>query len=424
MKAIIVNIGDELLIGQTVNTNSAWLGEQISALGIKILSHITIPDELKTITNTLEKASKNADLIVITGGLGPTKDDITKLALCEYFNTELTLDNKTKQELDKFYTERGKALTETNLQQAFIPNKAQSLSNSVGAAPGTYYSQNNILYFSLPGVPIEMKAIFSEQVLPIIVQKLTNQQQKTSDTLWASKTIFTSGIPESTLSDKLEILEEKIKIVNTKIAYLPSTFGVKLRIDVNGENNQEIENTLTNTYNEILQLIPENVISEDMDVLEAVASLLSEKGLTVATAESCTGGMLGSLFTSLSGSSKYYTGGVVSYQNEVKESVLHVETNTLQEFGAVSKQTAEEMAIGVRQLLKSNFAISITGIAGPNGGSIHKPVGTVFIGISGEIKGKKFLEANKYIFGKNRTLNRERACSYALFDLYKILKSL
>lgn len=413
MKAIIISIGDELLIGQTINTNAAWLGIELNQLGIKVTNQLVISDNYDDIIETIKYAVSKTDIIIITGGLGPTKDDITKVALCGYFGSELELNQTAFEKLKKFYADRGREITETNIRQVYVPNNAKILNNSVGAAPGTFYEFENKMLFSLPGVPREMKAIFKEEIVGII----TNEKDNFSENeFYSNRIIYTAGIPESTLSDLLLSVETNNQEV--KIAYLPSYRGVKLRLDTFGTDKSELESNLDKTDKQIKEAIGKYYIIENTDILGAISLLLKENNLTIATAESCTGGLLGQLLTSISGSSDYYIGGIISYSNEVKMHYLDVKNTTLDEFGAVSEQTAIEMASNCRNKFRTNFAISITGIAGPNGGSDDKPVGTVYIGLSTPTG--TFEE--KYIFGKDREINRELSCSYALFMLYRYIQ--
>lgn len=413
MKAIIVSIGDEILIGQTINTNAAWLGSELNQIGIKVINHFVSQDNLDSIINILNYSTNFVDLIIITGGLGPTKDDITKVALCQFFGSRLVLHQDAYENLKRFYQDRGRDITETNIRQAYVPDNAKILHNSVGAAPGTMYNSNGKTYFSLPGVPSEMKAIFTESIRNILLEKTT----KDTELKISNKVIYTVGIPESTLSDKLSSIENNL--VDLKLAYLPSYRGVKLRIDGIGKTYEEINENINYTYNLINNTISEHIIEEEMDILNAISYLLKTKNLTISTAESCTGGLLGQLLTSISGSSDYFIGGLISYSNQVKMKNLGVNSETLEKFGAVSDETATEMAINCRDKFKTDFAISVTGIAGPLGGSAEKPVGTVFIGISS----KYGVEVQKFLFGKNRDINRELSCTYALYNLYKLIKS-
>ncbi len=408
MNASILSIGDELLIGQTVNTNASWIGNELNKLGYKIKNQLSISDDLNEIINSLDYLSSQNDVIIITGGLGPTKDDITKTALCKYFGAELVLDSLAFDNLEKYYQERGRTLTETNISQAYVPNNAKSLQNSVGAAPGTFYDLSGKYYFSLPGVPKEMKAIFTENIFSILKQKI----ESSGVTIYGNKLIYTTGIPESTLSDLLEEFEANNKQI--KLAYLPSFKGVKLRIDTEGINLGEINSKIDDAIAKIKVVLFDYFIDSENDILTTVVNLLKEKKIKISVAESCTGGMLGQQLTTLSGSSNFFEGGIISYSNEIKNKFLNVSEQTLSEFGAVSEETAFQMALNCRIKFNTDYAISITGIAGPNSDYSDKPVGTVYIGIAS----KNDVKVEKFIFGKEREMNRELSCTYALKMLY------
>jgi len=408
MNASILSIGDELLIGQTVNTNASWIGNELNKLGYKIKNQLSISDDLNEIINSLDYLSSQNDVIIITGGLGPTKDDITKTALCKYFGAELVLDSLAFDNLEKYYQERGRTLTETNISQAYVPNNAKSLQNSVGAAPGTFYDLNEKYYFSLPGVPKEMKAIFTENIYNILKQKI----ESSGVTIYGNKLIYTTGIPESTLSDLLEEFEANNKQI--KLAYLPSFKGVKLRIDTEGVNLGEINSKIDDAIAKIKVVLFDYFIDSENDILTTVVNLLKEKKIKISVAESCTGGMLGQQLTTLSGSSNFFEGGIISYSNEIKNKFLNVSEQILSEFGAVSEETAFQMALNCRIKFNTDYAISITGIAGPTSDYSDKPVGTVYIGIAS----KSGVKVEKFIFGKEREMNRELSCTYALKMLY------
>lgn len=413
MNASILSIGDELLIGQTINTNASWIGNELNQLGYKIKYQLSISDSLDEIIHSLDYLSKQNDVIIITGGLGPTKDDITKTALCKYFGAELVLDTLAFNNLEKYYSERGRKLTETNISQAYIPNNAVSMQNSVGAAPGTFYDLNGKYYFSLPGVPKEMKAIFTESVLNILKLKI----ESSGETIYGNKLIYTTGIPESTLSDLLVEFEANNKQI--KLAYLPSFKGVKLRIDTEGINLEEINIKINKAIVELKLILGDYFIDTENDILATVVNMLIEKNLKISVAESCTGGMLGQQLTTLPGSSNIFEGGIISYSNKIKKELLNVSEDILLDYGAVSEETAIQMALNCRNKFNTDYAISITGIAGPVGDDSNKPVGTVYIGLAS----KKEVKVEKHIFGKEREMNRELSCTYALKMLYNEIKN-
>jgi nicotinamide-nucleotide amidase len=415
MKISLINIGDEILIGQILNTNAQWLSEKISSTGAELFHHSAIADSRDAIYNELDYLLPKSDVIIMTGGLGPTVDDITKKVLAEYFNSELVVNEQVLEYLKTFFESRNRPFTESNQRQALLPKDCHVIQNNAGTAPGMLFEKEGKYVFSLPGVPKEMKAITEDFILGFIKEKIN--LNKSSVMIY--KTLKTFGIVESSLADMLGDLSF---LNNSTLAFLPSASkGVRLRISVKADNpkdgNLEIERIRKILY----ERAGEFIYGEDDDeVINAIGRLLKQKGETVSVAESCTGGMLGAAFTEISGSSEYFKGGIIAYDNEIKISELKVSKKTLDEFGAVSSECAKEMANNVRMKMKTDYALSITGIAGPGGGTPDKPVGTVWLGFATN----NFTTAIKYNFGKNRNFNRERAMSSALSILYKHLKSM
>ncbi len=367
IKARIITIGDEILFGQITDTNSQWIADQLTQIGIKVGSTLSIADTAEAIKNAVEESFGVADLIIMTGGLGPTKDDVTKNTLTQFFGDTLEINPVAEKHVESFFTKRGLPFTEINRQQAALPTKAEYVHNEGGTAPGMWFNYNSKVLVSMAGVPSEMKGIMLNEVLPRIKERFV------TPTI-THQFIKTMGIGESFLSTKIAGWEDSLP-ENMKLAYLPTLAEVKLRLTVFGDTAG-----LDQKVHEVLPLISEYVYSlEDIELEEAVGKLLLEQNSTLSTAESCTGGQIAHLITRIAGSSAYFLGSVVSYANSVKEEVLKVKPETLSNFGAVSEQTVIEMAEGVRKLTGSSYAVSTSGIAGPGGGTPEKPVGTIWI---------------------------------------------
>lgn len=409
MNCEIITIGDELLIGQVTDTNSAWMAGQLNANGIRVVQKTTIQDDIPVILKTLDEARKRADLILITGGLGPTKDDLTKEALCRYFDSTLVEDPKVVADLTAFFLKRGQELTETNRRQAELPTKCVPIYNPRGTAPGMWFDDRGQVFVSMPGVPYEMMGMMNDFVIPRL---------KTAFELPEvfHATLLTVGIGESYLSDQLSEWEAALPPF-IKPAYLPSLGSVRLRLSCYRSGPDE----KARVENELLQaaeIIGENLFAMDDVTPEAyIGQLLMDRGETLSVAESCTGGYLSHKITAVPGSSKYFLGSVVSYDNKVKTDLLSVDSNVLAEKGAVSEAVALAMADSVRRLTGSTYGLSTTGIAGPTGGSTEKPVGTVWIGISTP----QSTIAHCFQFGHNRLRNIQTASLFALNMLRKAL---
>lgn len=410
MKAEIITIGDELLIGQVVDTNSAWIARELNMVGISVSQITSIADDHEHIIKTLTEASDRADIIIMTGGLGPTRDDITKIALCDFFKTHLIFDQKSFENIERIFTVRGYTMTELNRKQAEVPAACETLLNENGTAPGMWFRHNGKIYISLPGVPFEMKALMTNHVLPLL--------KPLSSKVIMHKTILTQGVGESFLADKIKDWETALPL-NFKLAYLPQPGIVRLRLSATGSSEEELKQVLDEQLLYLYSLIPEYIFGEDEDSLESiVGQLLKDHNLKLATAESCTGGYIAHLITSVPGSSDYYTGSVISYSNEVKINSLGVKTSTIEDFGAVSKETVIEMAEGVMEKLGADCAIAVSGIAGPDGGTPEKPVGTVWIAIITPYTG---IVTRKFLFGEHRERNIRRSALAALDLLRKQL---
>ena len=396
MKCEVISIGDELLIGQTINTNASWIGEQINILGFTISHCLVISDLKNDIINALDQAYKRSDIIIITGGLGPTNDDITKHTLTEYFNTSLELDIEIEKNIIDYFTNRNLPILQSNRDQALIPKSCQVLPNSRGSASGMWFEKNGVVFISLPGVPYEMKGIMNDHVFSRLLAL------KGDENIIINKTIRTHGMGESFLAEVIKSWEKKLANENIKLAYLPSPGIVKLRLSIIGKDRKSSEEKLNSYILKLKKLIPEQIYGYDTDTMEGVVSnLLKEKKHTLSTAESCTGGNISKMITSISGSSSFFNGSVVSYTNKSKSQLLDVNDQVIEKHGAVSQQVVEQMAKNVRLKFDSDYGISTSGIAGPTGGTADKPVGTVWIAVASEEK----VISKKLNLGYNRERN-------------------
>jgi nicotinamide-nucleotide amidase len=388
--AELITIGDELLIGQVVNTNASWMGQRLNEAGYAVRQITSVSDNEADIIKALDDAQKRASIILITGGLGPTKDDLTKYVLCKYFNTELVFDQKAYNDIENIFRQRGREVTPTNRRQAELPAACTPIYNKKGTAPGMWFTNGETVMVSMPGVPFEMKAMMTDFVLP----KLKTVFPATKI---IHKTILTQGIGESGLSDMIAEWENQLPS-HLKLAYLPAAGMVRLRLTGMG-NHIELEDEMNQLINRLKKIIDPYIYGYDDETMaEVVGRLLNQGGLTVATAESCTGGYVAHLITSVPGSSAYFIGSVISYSNKIKESELGISDALLEAKGAVSEEVAIKMAEAIHHKYNTSYGIATTGIAGPSGGSDEKPVGTVWIAISG---GGKTI-AKKFLLGTDR----------------------
>jgi len=412
MKAEIVTIGDEILIGQIVDTNSAWMGQQLNRLGIEVYQVTSVHDDHDHIIRAIDRAGKNAEIVLITGGLGPTKDDITKKCLCEYFETELIFHPEVLDHVKSLLSSRNVVINQLNQDQALLPANCTVLHNSAGTASGMWFEKNGVIFISMPGVPFEMEAIMTEEVFPRL--KAMGKTQSI-----VHKTVLTIGIPESMLAERIEKWEEALPEY-IKLAYLPSPMMVKLRLSGYGADEQLLTGEITRQVEKLQKLIPEAIFGYDNDNLGiALGQMLMKKGKTMASAESCTGGSIAQFITSNAGSSAYFKGGIVAYSNEIKNKVLEVPDDVLEKYGAVSQQVAELMVAGALKVLNSDYAVATTGIAGPDGGSEEKPVGTVWIAVGC----RSGISSKKYVFKHNRERNIIRSTHTALNMLRVLIQS-
>ncbi len=395
MIAEIITVGDEILLGQTVDTNSAWLGKNLSLIGVKVNRVITISDQKKAILDSVNESFKKADIVLMTGGLGPTQDDITKKTLAEYFGSEFYLNETVKNRIKEYFHSIGKEPLEVNLAQAELPTNCTVILNSRGTASGMWFEKDGKVLVSMPGVPNEMKGLMTDEIL----DKIKSHFQTPA---LHHKTILTIGEGESRIAMRIKHIESAIRKEGLGLAYLPSAGMVKLRVSGKGNDVSEIQLKVDEKVNEIKSIIQEIVFGEDDDSLASVVGKkLISQNLSLAVAESCTGGSISKLITSISGSSQYFKGGMVAYSNASKEAILNVNHESILQDGAVSSSVVKEMAEGARLKFGADYGISTSGIAGPTGGTDSKPVGTVWIGIASEEGCQSF----KFTFGKSRTRN-------------------
>ncbi len=420
MKAEILTIGDEILIGQITNTNSVWIAQELNLIGIKIVHMASVADDEAAIVTAFDNAAERADLVFITGGLGPTKDDITKKTFSNYFNAELVLDEKVLQHVSSFFIKRGKEVTEINRNQALIPKGCTVIHNPNGTAPGMWMKKDRTVFISMPGVPYEMKAMMTETILP----KIKNENNLPHI---YHKTVLTNGIGESALAEMIEGWEDNLVNNNIKLAYLPQLGVVRLRLSTTGPDKETLKKNIDSEIEKLKKIIDtyifgyENYGEETPSLAEVVSELLREKKQTLALAESCTGGYISSMFTGIAGASEIFKGAIIPYTNKAKHDLLEVDEAVFNTVGAVSRECVEQLAQNVLKNFGSDFALSVSGIAGPTGGTTDKPVGTVWIAVASKEKTLAF----KFIFGDNRQRNIIMTSNYALNTLRKfILKSL
>jgi nicotinamide-nucleotide amidase len=406
----ILTIGDEILYGQTLDTNSQWMSAELDSFGFSVVHRATVSDKEADILRGLDDASSWADIVLITGGLGPTADDLTKPCLAKYFDVPLKSNPAALEELRILFQQIDKELSESNIAQTNLPTNADYISNSLGTAPGMWIEDKGKIYVSMPGVPFEMKSMISNHVIPRL-------QNICDLPIVTHKIIKTIGIGESWLAEKIAPWEQNLP-ENIKLAYLPSLGQVKLRLTSSGKEKSVLESAINEQVKSLIPYAEKYIYGYDGAVIEQViGDLLNEKSLTLGTAESCTGGYLAHLITSIAGSSSYFKGSIIAYANEVKESELGVSSNTLEEYGAVSEETIIEMAKGVQKQLGVDIGIATSGIAGPDGGTKDKPVGTIWIAIA---IGEEVKTRQLKLF-KDRLLNIKLTAVSSLAMLWRIL---
>lgn len=419
MEASILSIGDEILLGQIMNTNAAWMSSQLTSLGIRVRHHIVIGDQFDRIQNALDFCNKDTNFIFITGGLGPTHDDITVESLAKYLKSELIFDEDWFNRMKAFFVSRGRVMPDNNRKQAFRPKNSIRIDNEWGTAPGHWIEKNNITYICTPGVPYEMEGMFRSYILPKI-SKLPSL--KTSLKIY-TRNLFTTGMGESLMAAKLDTLTPSLESFlndGLELAWLPSPYGVKLRFTVKTNSEEEAQMKMDHLESHFQKAFGDYIFAKnsavgvEVKLEEVIGTLLNSKKKTLALAESCTGGLTTSRLTDIAGSSNYIIGSIVSYSNQIKTSALGVSESDLTQYGAVSDQVARAMANGIRNRFKSDYGLSITGIAGPDGGTNEKPVGTVWIALA--TKTETF--SKKFTFEKDRLRNKIRS-SQAAMDMLR-----
>lgn len=411
MKVSILNIGDELLIGQVVNTNASAISKMLISAGMDVVEVVVCADDRTAILNNLNRLNSTNDAVLMTGGLGPTKDDITKKVLCEFYDSHLVENQTALDNVKRIFEARGYELTPINRQQSWVPECCTVINNVMGTAPCMWFERDGKVVVSMPGVPFEMENLMRTEVLPRLQQHFRTGHI-------VNKNILVQGIGESFLSDLIEPWELALPQY-MRLAYLPQAGMVKLRITAHGDNRDRLDAAIADEVKKLYSLAGQYIVGEDLETLpEAVARLMESNNITLATAESCTGGTIASKLTAIAGASAYFKGGVVAYSNEVKMCALGVQHDTLEKFGAVSEQTAREMAEGARQRLSTDFAVATTGIAGPAGGTPDKPVGTVWIAVAGP----NGTETRLKKFGDDRLRTIERTANEVFSMLINAIK--
>ncbi len=413
MKAEIINIGDELLIGQTVNTNAAWMGSFLTNLGISVSFSTVIADDETAILDALKIAKERSSLVLITGGLGPTKDDITKHTLCKYFESTLIVNQEVLKGIEDYFSKRNRPMLQTNIDQALVPDACIVLKNDLGTACGMLFEKNDCVFVSMPGVPYEMKHIMETGVLEYL-------KEKNKIGAIYNETVRTIGIGESFLAEIIGDWETKLRDNGLKLAYLPSPGVVKLRVTATTSDQKENVILVKKAIEELEHIIPQYIYGKgDTEIQQVIGEILLKYNKTLGICESCTGGYLSHLITSVSGCSNYFLGSIVSYTNQLKNKLLAVNNNHFTTVGAVSEEVVMEMVKGGLELLQSDYCIGISGIAGPNGGTEEKPVGTIWVAVGSQKTTKTF----KYTLGNNRERNIQMASIFALNELRKLIIS-
>ncbi len=407
MNIEVISIGDELLIGQTVNTNASWIGEQLINIGVQLAWVTTVGDSEENVRHALDIAESRSDVVLLTGGLGPTHDDVTKKIVCDYFDCNLVRNEEVLEKVKERFRKRGFDMAKVNEDQALVPDNADVMMNELGTAPGMIFRRNGKTVFVMPGVPREMKALVTNYVLPEIRKNLGGNVIRI-------KNLMTTGVPESTLYEQLDNLQDIEK--EAKIAFLPNLYGIKLRLMVSAESETQAQEKLSRAEALLREKINTAIYSEgEVALEETIAQLLTDRGETLAVAESCTGGLVSNKLTDIPGSSTYFDRGIISYSNAAKIEMLGVPQELIEKYGAVSEPVAKSMAEQVRNISGTTYGISITGIAGPSGGTPEKPVGLVYVAYADESKTK----VERHTFANDRLGNKERSTQAVLNLLRK-----
>jgi len=412
MRIEIISIGDELLIGQTLNTNAAWMGRKLLDIGVHVKWVTTVGDAQEELMQALRIAESRSDVILMTGGLGPTHDDVTKKIACDYFGASLVLNEDILAQVRERFQRRGYKMAAINEEQALVPDTAEIMKNDQGTAPGMIFKRKATTCFIMPGVPREMQGMMLKHVLPRLEEQLGGRAIRI-------KSLMTTGVPESTLFERLDNLHEIQQLV--RVAFLPNLFGVKIRLMAIADSADAAESRLKHAEKLVRHKVGAEIFAdEDINLEEAVAKLLIQRQQTLAVAESCTGGLVANLLTNIPGSSAFFDRGLVTYSNAAKTELLGVPRSTLDRHGAVSAETAQAMAQGVRRMAGTDYGVSITGIAGPGGGSLEKPVGLVYVACCD----KNETVWEKHTFANDRLGNKERSAQAVLDVLRRqILKN-
>ncbi|MDG2397603.1 MAG: CinA family nicotinamide mononucleotide deamidase-related protein [Flavobacteriaceae bacterium] len=401
----IISIGDEILIGQIVNTNSVFISKELNKIGVEVVKITSISDKEKTIIDSLDLAKKNSDLIIMTGGLGPTNDDITKHALCKYFGDALEENRKVLKNIEKIFEKYvSTPMSKKNRDQSLVPSKAKILNNSYGTAPGLWFTKDNISFISLPGVPFEMKEILINQVIPEL-------RKKSNRIILINKTILTYGLGESFISEKIKDWEKNLPF-NMKLAYLPNLGRVRLRLSIRGKNRDLLNNKINNQIKKLYSLIGDIIvgIEGETSIEQELLKKFKKNKITLSLAESCTGGNIAARITKIPGSSVYYKGGIIPYNTKIKQEILKIPVELINDFSVVSQEVAKVMALRTKSMFKSNISLAVTGNAGPSKGDSEEPIGTVYICI---VNGKKVINY-KFNYGKHRERVIEKAVNKSL----------
>jgi competence/damage-inducible protein CinA-like protein len=409
MRSALITIGDEILIGQVTDTNAVWISKELNEIGVAVGEMVTVSDEPEQIKDALDRYMGKFQLLIMTGGLGPTKDDLTKQTLAEYFESSMVTVPEVTEKITAYFKRTGRTMIESNLRQADVPEVCRVLKNNHGTAPGMWFEKEGSILISLPGVPYEMKGLMEDEVLPAI-------RERVKVPTVVHRTIMTQGVPESYLAELIKDWESALPDC-IKLAYLPRPGIVRLRLSASGSCAADAKERIDGLVGKLLEIIPHHVFGyDDISLEKALGATLKEKGLSVATAESCTGGNIAHLLTSIPGSSGYFSGSVIAYQNEVKNEVLEVEKGVINRYGSVSREVVEQMVKGVMSLLNCDTAIATSGVAGPDGGSEEKPVGTTWISVA---YGKNMYSEKFQFWG-----TRERIIDQASFAGMQLLRRL
>ncbi len=411
INASIITIGDELLIGQTIDTNSAWIGTQLNKIGVWVKRRVAVGDNREDIWKALDEEAKEVQIILITGGLGPTADDITKPLLCDYFGGKMIVNEEVLEHVTSIFLRLNRPMLNRNLKQAEVPDTCTVLMNKRGTAPGMLFKKGELIFISMPGVPHEMKGLMSDKVLPLL-------QAAYELPFILHRTLLTAGVGESFIAEKIQQWEEALP-ATVKLAYLPNYGMVRLRLTTQGKNEQALTSQLDSLFLELQNLVSEwLIVNEDIPLEKALGDLLIQKKKSLATAESCSGGYIAHLLTSVSGSSLYFKGTVVAYSYDAKETILGVNPETLANKGAVSEETITEMFDGLMKTTTADYGIATSGIMGPDGGTVDKPVGTVWVAVGSRSK----MIAKKLHFRFDRIKNIELTAVNALLMLFQFVK--